>query len=172
MHPLLRDALKSEELSYNLEEIIAVDDGVPIEDIPAPEIIREAKYVLGKFTGASGGFEQEEDYRGDNGPILQAWAKKEVRILKRLLDKYDEAGQPKARPPAPPVSAGLLVEYRGVHYQLSHPAGPRLGWIANRQVDGKRFRLKAKQMAAVRPVQNAVTAQPSLQEANASGVAH
>lgn len=89
MKKILRDAFKSEELRYNLEEVISHDDKIPVEEIPDKTIINEAKYVLGKFTGESGGFEQEEDYKGDNGPDQQRWAKKEVSALRRFLKKYE-----------------------------------------------------------------------------------
>jgi hypothetical protein len=92
MKQILKDAFKSSELQYSLEHVIAVDDKIDVQEIPGAEVIKEAKYVLGKFTGASVGFEQEEDYKGENGPEQQAWAKKEVAALKRLLKKYDDTG--------------------------------------------------------------------------------
>ena len=93
MKQILKDAFKSSELKYNLEEVIAVDDRIEVGLITDAEIVKEAKYVLGKFTGASGGFEQEDDFNGENGSEQQAWAKKEVAALKRFLKKYDVSGR-------------------------------------------------------------------------------
>jgi hypothetical protein len=84
---ILIDAFKSSELQYNLEEIISKDDKVPIEQIPDATIISEAKYVLEKFTGGIG-FEQESDYRGENGPEQKRWAMKEVKALRAFLKKH------------------------------------------------------------------------------------
>lgn len=144
MKQLLKDAFKSSELQYNLQDVIAVDDKIKVEEIPDAEIIKEAKYVLGKFTGTSGGFEQEEDYKGQNGPEQQAWAKKEVAALKRLLAKYDDSG---AIRPVTKAEPGMVVTYRDTAYKLDTPAGPRRGWFASRQTDGRRFRLKSTQLA-------------------------
>ena len=85
---ILIDAFKSDELKYNLEEIISPDDGVPVDAIPDATIVEEARFVLGKFTGESGGFEQEGDLNGDHGPEQQKWARKEVRTLRSFLKKY------------------------------------------------------------------------------------
>ena len=90
MRKIIIDAFKSSELKYNLEEIIAVDDKIPVEEIPVEEIVREARYVLDKFTGGLG-FEQEDEYNGSCGAEQQKWARKEVATLRRFLKKY---GQP------------------------------------------------------------------------------
>lgn len=139
---------RSEELSYNLNEIISVDDKVAVENIPDLEIRNEAKYVLDKFLG-DGGFEQADDYNGNNGPELQKWAKKEVATLRKFLAKYSEDGSsiPKAVKIKP--SAGMKVTYRDVLYELTSPAGPRRGWIVKRVSDGKVLRLKAKQVTSL-----------------------
>jgi hypothetical protein len=86
---ILKDAFKSDELQHQLEDVIAVDDKVDVKDIPDATILAEAHFVLGKFTGASGGFEQEDDYSGANGRDLQRWAVKNVRALQTFLKKYD-----------------------------------------------------------------------------------
>ena len=95
MKKILEDAFKSDELQQQLEEVIAVDDRVAVEDIPDATIIEEAHYVLGKFTGESGGFEQEDDYRGENGPEMKRWAAKNVKSLRVFLNKYDPQGAQK-----------------------------------------------------------------------------
>lgn len=87
--PIITAAFKSDELRYSLEDVIAVDDGVAVNDIPDETVITEAHFVLGKFTGESGGFEQESDYNGDNGPEQRRWAKQEVKALRAFLKKYD-----------------------------------------------------------------------------------
>jgi hypothetical protein len=92
MKAILTDAFKSSELQYSLEDVIAVDDKINVNDIPDVEIVKEAKYVLGKFTGTSVGFEQENDYKGYNGPEQKSWARAEVAALKKFLKKYDDNG--------------------------------------------------------------------------------
>ena len=92
MKKILEDAFKSDELQQQLEEVIAVDDRVAVEDIPDATIIEEAHYVLGKFTGESGGFGQEDDYRGENGPEMKRWAVKNVKSLRTFIKKWDPQG--------------------------------------------------------------------------------
>lgn len=96
MKKILIAAFRSDELKQQLEDVIAVDDKVAVEDISDATLIEEAHFVLGKFTGASGGFEQEEDYNGENGPEQRTWARKNVRALRSFLLKYDpaKAGKP------------------------------------------------------------------------------
>lgn len=89
MKKILVDAFKSDELRYQLEEVIAVDDKVAVTEISDTTILEEAHYVLGKFTGQSGGFEQENDYNGENGSEQRTWARKNVRVLTSLIKKYD-----------------------------------------------------------------------------------
>jgi hypothetical protein len=89
MKQILKDAFKSDELKQQLEDVIAVDDKIDVSEIPNQTIIEEAHYVLGKFTGESGGFEQEQDYQGENGPELKKWAVKNVRALRAFIKKYD-----------------------------------------------------------------------------------
>lgn len=148
MKQILKDAFKSSELQYSLEDVIAVDDKISVEAIPDAEIIKEAKYVLGKFTGASVGFEQEDDYKGHNGPEQQAWARKEVAALKRLLVKYEDSGVRRQVPSTQSFQPGMVVCYKSTAYKLEKPAGPRRGWIAKREQDGKQFRLKCKQLTS------------------------
>ena len=149
MKQILKDAFKSSELQYSLEDVIAVDDKIPVDSLPDATIIKEANYVLGKFTGASVGFEQENDYKGHNGPEQQAWARKEVAALKRLLAKYDDAGVRRPIQKMPELSSGMKVSYNSVVYKLEQSAGPRRGWYALREQDGKRFRLKSKQISTL-----------------------
>lgn len=149
MKQILKEAFKSSELQYSLEEVIAVDDKIDVEEIPDAEIIKEAKYVLGKFTGESVGFEQEDDYKGNNGPEQQAWARKEVAALKQLLKKYDDTGARRAVVSTRSFAPGMVVCYKGVAYKLDMPAGPRRGWFVKREQDGKQFRLKCKQLSSV-----------------------
>lgn len=148
MKKILIDAFKSSELEYHLTEIIAVDDKCEVNDIPDATIMKEAVYVLGKYTGASVGFEQEDDLKGRNGPEQQAEARKEVRALKRFLDKYDEQGAIKPVVKPPPMAEGQLRVFRGSTYQLVKPAGPRRGWIVKRLTDNKEFRLNCRQLSA------------------------
>lgn len=148
MKQILKDAFKSSELQYSLEDVIAVDDKIDVEDIPNSEIIKEAKYVLGKFTGASVGFEQEDDYNGHNGEEQQEWARREVAALQRLLKKYDDSGVRRAIVSTKSFAPGVVICYKSINYKLEKPAGPRRGWIAKREQDGKAFRLKCKQLTS------------------------
>jgi len=89
MKQILKDAFKSDEFQQHLEDVIAVDDKVDVSEIPDQIILVEAHYILGKFTGESGGFEQEQDYQGENGPELKKWAVKNVKALRAFIKKYD-----------------------------------------------------------------------------------
>jgi hypothetical protein len=148
MKQILKDAFKSSEMQHHLQAVIAVDDKIAVEAIPDKTVVSEAKYVLGKFTDASGGFEQAEELNGERGPEQQAWAKKEVAALKSFLKKYDDAGVKHEVAKTKPLAPGMVVCYRNTAYKLERPAGPRRGWIANRVQDGKQFRLKCRQLAA------------------------
>lgn len=83
MKQILKDAFKSDELESHLEDVIGSVDGLSDQ-----LIIHEARYVLGKFTGESGGFEQEADLAGENGAEQQRWARKEVAALQKFLKKH------------------------------------------------------------------------------------
>jgi hypothetical protein len=87
MKQILKDAFKSNELESHLTDVIAVDDKMPVEQLSDHLIINEAHYVLEKFTGGLG-FEQEEDYMGENGVEQQRWARKEVAALRKFVKKY------------------------------------------------------------------------------------
>ena len=89
MKQILKDAFKSDELKQQLEDVIAVDDKIDVSEIPDQTILEEAHYVLGKFTGESGGFGQEEDFNGENGPEMKKWAVKNVKALRAFIKKYD-----------------------------------------------------------------------------------
>ena len=84
---LLKDAFKSDELQQHLTDVIAVDDKCAVEDLTDALIVSEAAYVLDKFTG-SGGFEQHEDWCGDNGKEMQVWARLNVAQIRRFLKKH------------------------------------------------------------------------------------
>ncbi len=88
MKQILKDAFKSSELQVHLTHVIAVYEKLPVEQLSDELIIQEAKYVLGKFTGESGGFEQENDLNGENGSEQQMWARKEVSALRKFLKKH------------------------------------------------------------------------------------
>jgi len=83
----IKAAMAIGELAISLENISA-DDKKQISDYTQAEVVKEAKYVLGKFTGESGGYEQEEELNGDHGIEQQRWAQKEVRKLKSFIKKY------------------------------------------------------------------------------------
>jgi len=45
--------------------------------------------VLEKFHDELGGHWNNEDLRGENGPVQQKWARGEVRKLKAFIKKYE-----------------------------------------------------------------------------------
>ena len=140
----LQYAFKSSELEDHITNVVLADAG----DISLELLVKEAKYVLGKFTGESGGFEIEKDYTGANGPEQKAWAQREVRHLRSFLAKYATDSNQTA-PVRLTLMAGLIVEYAGIAYQLVSLAGPRRGWLVDRISDGKRFRLKCSQLSKI-----------------------
>jgi hypothetical protein len=85
---IIKRALSIGELEISLQDI-AQDDGKTISEYSDEGIVDEAKYVLGKFTGESGGFSQEEDLLGDNGPEQKKWARSEVAKLRRFIKTFD-----------------------------------------------------------------------------------
>ena len=87
MRAIIKSALAIEELAYDLENI-STDDKKKIEDYTDAEILKEAKHVLGLFIKPMETHWNAEDYRGDNGPDRQKWAKKEVRKLNSFIKKY------------------------------------------------------------------------------------
>lgn len=87
MRAIIKAAVAIDELAYSLE-CISTDDKKEIEDYTDAELLSEAKYVLGKFTGESLGFEQEQDLLGENGPEQKKWARGEVRKLNALIKKF------------------------------------------------------------------------------------
>ena len=87
MKKILIDAFKSDELKQHLEDVIAVDDKCDVGKLSDVLILCEAQYVLNKFIGA-GGFEQRDDWLGNNGDDLQVWARFNVAQLRRFIKKY------------------------------------------------------------------------------------
>ena len=90
MTPMLKDALAIEELNYNLNEVIAVDDRCAVEDIPDDTILGEAIYVLDKFTNPIQGFFHYDCLMGRDGASEQRWARKNVKQLKAFIKKYNK----------------------------------------------------------------------------------
>ena len=88
MKPILKAAFASDELAYQLQEVICHDDECELEEITDALIISEARYVLDKYTGGIG-FEHEEEYNGERGPEAQAEAVRNVKAIKRFLKKYN-----------------------------------------------------------------------------------
>jgi hypothetical protein len=90
MTPMLKDALAIDELNYNLNEIIAVDDRCEVEEIPDDTILGEAVYVLEKFTSPIQGFFHHDCLMGRDGAEEQRWARKNVKQLKAFIRKYEK----------------------------------------------------------------------------------
>jgi hypothetical protein len=87
---MLKDALAIDELNYNLNEIIAVDDRCEVEEIPDDTILGEAVYVLEKFTSPIQGFFHHDCLMGRDGAEEQRWARKNVKQLKAFIRKYEK----------------------------------------------------------------------------------
>ena len=103
MRRILRDAFRSDELQYQLCEVIAVDDKCPVESLPDAVIIEEAAFVLSKYTDAAQGFFHHAELQGDEGPELKRAARANVKALRAFLAKYRD--RPKAA--AVPISEEL-----------------------------------------------------------------
>lgn len=88
LKPILKDAFKSDELQQHLTDVIAVDEKCEVVYLSDKLILSEAKYVLDKFVGNTG-FEQADDYCGDNGPEQKEWARKNVAAIRKFLKKYE-----------------------------------------------------------------------------------
>ena len=84
MQPFLKDALKSLELYYSLQNI-STDDGKEIEDYAPQEVIAEARYVLSCFY--EDGHVNNEWLNSDNKDERRD-AQQEVRALKSFIKKY------------------------------------------------------------------------------------
>jgi len=84
MQPFLKDALKSLELYYSMQNI-STDDGKEIEDYTPQEVIAEARYVLSCFY--EGGHLNNEWLNSDNKDERKD-AQREVRALKSFIKKH------------------------------------------------------------------------------------
>jgi hypothetical protein len=84
MQPFLKDALKSLELYYSMQNI-STDDGKEIEDYTPQEVIAEARYVLSCFY--EGGPLNNEWLNSDNKDERKD-AQREVRALKSFIKKH------------------------------------------------------------------------------------
>ena len=83
----LKDALKSNELSINLDNI-STDDGKEIKDYTLREVLSEARYVLSCFY--EGGHVNNEWLHSDDTDEKRE-ALKEVKALKSFINKYERA---------------------------------------------------------------------------------
>jgi len=89
MKQIIKDAFKSDELTYSLVEVICVDDKCEPEDLTDELIINEARYVLNKYVNGAAGFMQHDEYLGEEGPEAQQNARKNVAALRKFLKKYN-----------------------------------------------------------------------------------
>jgi hypothetical protein len=85
MQPFLKDALKSLELYYSLQNI-STDDGKEIKDYTPQEVIAEARYVLSCFY--EGGHLNNEWLNSDNKDERRD-ALNEVKALKAFIKKHE-----------------------------------------------------------------------------------
>ena len=81
----LRDAFKSNELYYSMQNI-STDDGKEIKDYTPQEIIAEARYVLSCFYESGHSF--NEWLNSDNEEERQG-ALKEVKALKSFIKSHE-----------------------------------------------------------------------------------
>ncbi len=86
---IIKDALKIDELAYNLDNI-STDDKVKIEDIPDDEVIGEAVYVLNLFF-EPGHINNTALVGEPDGDYNRKWALSEIRKLRAFLKKYRKA---------------------------------------------------------------------------------
>ena len=82
---IIKDALRIDELSYNLDNI-STDDKVKIEDIPDDEVIGEAVYVLSLFF-EPGHINNTALVGEDDSYYDRKWALLEIRKLRAFLKK-------------------------------------------------------------------------------------
>lgn len=81
-------AMAIDELAYTLDNI-ATDDRVAIDSYTDEQVISEAKYVLELFVDPGQGHINHEALNGAEGRQQQAWARKQVKLLKAFIRKYD-----------------------------------------------------------------------------------
>ena len=82
---IVKDALKCDELRYQLEDIDCVDFKCNVNDFDDDHIIKEAKYKLECF--AEGGHVYNDMLNSDD-PSERAQARKEKKQIERFLKKY------------------------------------------------------------------------------------
>lgn len=87
MKKILKDALDNPELCAHLNGI-ASDDKCAIEALSDESILKEAKYVLSKYTDGSEGYSQYDEYQGDCGPEAQKEARANVAQIRKFLKKH------------------------------------------------------------------------------------
>jgi hypothetical protein len=87
MRAIIKEALKIDELAYDLENI-STDDKKKIEDYTDLEIVHEAEYVLSLFLDPNETHWNREDYMGENGEEQFMWARHQVRKLQAFIKKY------------------------------------------------------------------------------------
>ena len=86
---IIKEALKIDELSYNLGNI-AIDDKREVEDIPDDEVVAEAVYVLSLFF-EPGHINNTALVGEPDGDYDRKWALSEIRKLRAFLKKYRKA---------------------------------------------------------------------------------
>ncbi len=84
MKNYIKDALKIDELNYDLQNISS-SDNKEVEEYTQKEVIDEAEYVLSCFY--EGGHSLNEDLNSENKKIKEE-AEKQTKQLKKYIDKY------------------------------------------------------------------------------------
>jgi hypothetical protein len=87
MRPLVKAALKIDELAYTLGNI-ATDQRIEIDALPDDEILSEARYVLDLFVNPAQGHINGEALRGEEGPAQRRWAQGQVRKLRGFIQRH------------------------------------------------------------------------------------
>lgn len=88
MRAILKDIQKSGELMESLYNI-SHDDKCEISDYTDEQLVNEAKYVLSCFY--EGGHINNDALIGESedDPCNRAWALREVKALKRIINKWE-----------------------------------------------------------------------------------
>lgn len=89
MRAIVQSAMAIDELAYTLDNI-STDDKMPVESYTDEQIVKEARYVLDLFINSAQGHINHEALSGDEGPQQQAWARKQVRMLKSFIKKFQQ----------------------------------------------------------------------------------
>jgi len=87
--PIVKDLLKCDELRYQFEDVICIDDSKEVWEYTDQEIIEETKYVKTKYEAGNGWTHYDEIIGKWNKDDIKV-ARKEYNQIKRFLKKWGE----------------------------------------------------------------------------------